>query len=136
MNANGSWLGRATCLLMLCLLTACGGGGSSGSSAPGAPGGGGGTPGTPGVLLLSWNAPTTNQDGSAPANVAGYRVYAALTGGTLAFVADLPATPTTNVPVSFVPPFASGNTIDIALTAFNTFGWESGRSNVFTATIP
>ncbi len=57
-------------LSFLLIIAGCGGGSGSGG------GSGGGSTGVPGThVILTWEAPTTNEDGTALTDLAGYKVY-------------------------------------------------------------
>lgn len=77
-----------------------------------------------GTAELSWTAPTQNVDGSAYTNPGGYRVYRRCDTGALAQIADVPHAQR-----------AYTDTLDVvgtcwwSLTAYNTLGEESARTN-------
>jgi hypothetical protein len=67
-----------------CLLAAgCGGGGSGGGG-----GGGGGAVAEGYSVTLSWEAPTTNADGSPLSDLGGFRIYRRTAQGTYKFAAE------------------------------------------------
>lgn len=116
-------------------LAGCGGGGSGGSSGgssgSGSSGSSGSSGGTTGSAALSWAAPTTNSDGSALTDLAGFHVYygtnADLLNQDLA-VSNANATSTT------VGSLAAG-TWYFAVAAVNSGGVIGDLSNVASKTI-
>jgi hypothetical protein len=84
-----------------------------------------------GSTTVSWTAPTTNTDGSALTNLAGFRVYYGTSSTALtnvALVDDVTRRSTT------VSPLTPG-TWYFAVRAFNTSNAESDNSNVATKTV-
>lgn len=79
-----------------------------------------------GSATLSWNPPTQNTDGSAPANLAGYRIYWGTAQGNLA------NSVTVNNPglSSYVVDQLTPATWYFATTAVNSQGAESAFSNL------
>lgn len=131
---------RATtsALLVLCMLgmAGCGGGSAGGSSgggngSSGGSSGGSSSGGTTGSASLSWAAPTSNTDGSALTDLAGYHVYygtnADLLNQDLA-VSNASATSAT------VNSLATG-TWYFAVAAVNSGGIIGDLSNVASKTI-
>jgi hypothetical protein len=125
----------AITVLVATLLAACGSGdGMSAGDLPASNGGGGGAVGT---ATLSWNGPSTNADGSALADLAGYRVYQSTTSGSY------PATPAATV----AAPAGGGGTATATLNnlapgtyyyvvrAYDSSGNESTISNEASLTI-
>ncbi len=64
-------------MFLIFALTGCGGGSDSGTPnrSDFGGGGGGGTGGDTSSVMLSWDAPTTNEDGSPLTDLAGYKTY-------------------------------------------------------------
>jgi hypothetical protein len=121
---------RATACAVLALgcltLTGCAGGG--GTSGGGGSSSGGSSSGTTGSAALSWVAPTTNTDGSALTDLAGYHVYY----GTAADLLDR------NLAVSDASATVGSLTAGtwyFAVAAVNSGGVEGGLSNVASKTI-
>ncbi len=121
------------------LLAACGssssGGGDTNTGLPPANGGGAGGNGT---AVLAWNGPGTNADGTALADLAGYRVYQSTTSGSY-----------TSGPVATVAASVSGGgtatatvnnlapgTYYFVVRAYDSSGNESAVSNEASKTIP
>jgi hypothetical protein len=84
------------------------------------------TPGATGVATLSWASPTQNTDGSAVANLAGYRIYHGTSANALDSMIQV-SNP--GITLYVVDSLASG-THYFAVTAYNTSGAESDRSAV------
>ncbi|HLE01695.1 MAG TPA: fibronectin type III domain-containing protein [Bdellovibrionota bacterium] len=76
-----------------------------------------------GSITLGWNAPTTNTDGTAVDDLAGYRVRIGTSSGTYATTVDVGATTTTTI-----PNLISGQTYYFVVSAINTSGAESNAS--------
>jgi hypothetical protein len=74
-------------------------------------------------LMLSWTAPTTNEDGSPLEDLAGYRLYYGNESRTYSFVADVGNYTTAEIGN------LSNNTWYLAITAYDYFGNESNYSN-------
>lgn len=85
-----------------------------------------------GTATLSWTAPTTNTDGSALTNLAGYHIYYGTSPSTLSTTIDVANAGTTNYSVTGL---ASG-TWYFAVNAYTTGGADSVLSNTSTKTIP
>lgn len=96
---------------------------------------------------------TVGWDPNTETDLAGYRLYTSSTAGVYTFVGKNPSLTPTNPPASYVRSIAKpavtmtvdmngidGQTIYFVLTAFDTAGNESGRSNevsyVFTDSPP
>ncbi len=79
--------------------------------------------------ILSWNAPTTNTDGTALTDLAGYKIYYGTASGNY----------TTTINVGNVTTYTINNlapgTYYFAATAVNSAGNESGYSNEASKTI-
>lgn len=130
---------------MAFILSGCGGGSGSSSPAssvatsnPGTGTGSGsgtgtgtGTGASTGDAKLAWQPPTTNTNGSALTNLAGYHVYYGTNSSSLAneVVVNSPNTLTYDV-----TNLTSG-TWYFAITAYTNSGTESAKSNVGSKTI-
>jgi hypothetical protein len=112
---------------LILVIAGCGGGGSGGS------GGGGSTITTNtmntsnttisnGSVTLSWDAPTTNSDGSPLSDLAGYKVYYGTSSGSYTNSVDVG-----NIAGASVSSLASGSWC-FAVTAYDTSGNESNYS--------
>lgn len=84
-----------------------------------------------GSITLNWLPPTERADGSALANLAGYKIYWGTAEG------DYPNTVTIDTAgvTSYVLEQLSQGTYYVVMTAFDTAGVESGRSAAVAATI-
>lgn len=85
----------------------------------------------PAQATLSWNAPTTNVDGSPLTDLAGYKVYYGTSSGNYTNQTDVG-----NVLTSQITNLTAGITYYFAVTAYDTSGNESGYSNEVSKTIP
>jgi hypothetical protein len=85
-----------------------------------------------GSATLNWTPPTQNTDGTALADLAGYRVYYGTSATTLTSRVDIAQPATTQYTVSTL---ATG-TWYFAVSAYNLSGTESALSNVGSKTIP
>jgi len=117
------------CASVLALATGCGGGSGGDGGAGGA--GGGGNPVT-GSAKLSWTAPTTRTDGSPLTDLAGYRIYydTSRTGFRNRIELNNPSAITWTV-TDLAP-----GTWYFAMTALDSRGLESDRTNAVSKTIP
>ena len=106
-------------LIIIIITGGCGDGGSSG-------GGGGGTENA----TLSWDAPTTNTDGTELTDLAGYKVYYGTSSGVYDNVIDV-AEGTTYTLTDISPA-----TYYFAVTAYDEGENESDYSNEVSKTIP
>jgi hypothetical protein len=113
-------------ILLAFLLGGCGGGGSSGTGATGGSGGSGGTGGTGGTIILDWDAPTTNADGTALTDLVGYKIYYGTASRVYNHSIDVG-----NVNTYTLTGLAKGQTYYAAVTAYDTSANESGYSNEF-----
>jgi hypothetical protein len=84
-----------------------------------------------GSTLLTWIAPTQNEDGSALTDLAGYRVYWGAARGTYTQSARVDGAATRSYSVSNL----GAGTWYFVVTALNAAGVESVRSNEFVKTI-
>jgi hypothetical protein len=121
-NAKERALFTAITLLAF-LLGGCGGGSFSGT---GGPGGGGGTGGTDGTIILDWDAPTTNADGTALTDLVGYKIHYGIASGAYDHSIDVG-----NVTTYVLTGLTKGQVYYAAATAHDTSDNESGYSNEF-----
>ena len=77
-----------------------------------------------GTATLNWDIPTTNTDGTALTDLAGFKVYYGATTNIYTSVVTVPS-PTTN---HYIMTLSTG-TYYFAVTAYNTSGSESDFSN-------
>ena len=105
------------------------GSGSSGSGSSGS--GGGSTPAATGSATVSWSAPTTNTNGSALTDLAGYHIYYGTSASSLTQVVDVSSASATSYAV---PNLASG-TWYFEVTSITSAGVESAPSSVVSKTI-
>lgn len=103
------------------LITACGGGS----------GGGSGAPGNVGTASLSWVPPTTNTDGTALSDLAGYNIYHGMVSG---FYPNKVVVNNPGLSSYLVQSLASGTHFFI-VRAYDYSGNESADSNVASKTI-
>jgi len=119
-------------LVTVTAVTGCGGGGSGATAAPavadGSGSGGGNATGATGVVELSWNAPTTNTDGTPLTDLAGYKIHYGTEPGayTAAFAIGKVTTYTFALPAG---------TYYFAVTSHDTLGSESALSNEVAKTV-
>jgi hypothetical protein len=132
-------------LMGVSIIMGCGGGsgssepgalatpdGSGGNNAPGSgtgnlpPDGGGAAAGT---ATLSWNAPLTNEDGTALKDLGGYRVHYGTSPGTYSTTVDVGKVTSCTIG-SLLP-----GTYYMTVTAYNAAGVESGYSNEVVKTV-
>ncbi|HET9108420.1 MAG TPA: putative Ig domain-containing protein [Steroidobacteraceae bacterium] len=85
-----------------------------------------------GTATLTWTAPTTNTDGSALTDLAGYHIHYGNSPGALSTVIDVANAGATSYVVSSL---ASG-TWYFAVSAYTTSGLESALSNSGSKSIP
>lgn len=81
-----------------------------------------------GSATVSWTAPTTNTDGSALTDLAGYKVYRGLTAANTAFLANDTASP-------FEDAGLAPGTYCYTVTSVNALGAESPKPTAVCATI-
>lgn len=112
----------AMALVATLLVSACGGGGS---------GGGEDTTGNVGTASLSWTPPTTNADGTALSDLAGYNIYYGMVSGSYP---NKVVVNTPGVSSYLVENLASGTHYFI-VRAYDFSGNESVDSNVASKTI-
>jgi putative Ig domain-containing protein len=87
---------------------------------------------TSGTATLSWTAPTTNTDGSALTDLAGYHIYYGTSPSTMTTVIDV-ANPGA---VSYSVSSLSSATWYFAVNAYTTSGLESTLSTTVSKSIP
>lgn len=85
------------------------------------------------VATLTWDAPTTNEDGTPLTDLAGYRLYGGETaGGPYVMIEDVGDVLTSQVH----RPEWEGQTIYFVATAYDDKGNESVYSNEVSKTFP
>ena len=110
-------LSSITLLTILSLsLYSCGGGGGSGN-------GNGSNTGSSNSATLTWDAPTTNADGTPLTDLAGYKIYYGTSSGVYSVIIDVG-----NVTTFKVDGLSSG-TYYFAVTAYDNSRNEGGYSN-------
>lgn len=94
--------------------------------------GGGGTNSTQeegsGTATLSWEAPTTNVDGTQLDALAGFKIYYGTSSEDYTVVKDVGLTATPDAPAYVLNGLDSGTFYYFAVTAYDTSGNESGFS--------
>ncbi len=130
--------------MMAFILSGCGGGSGPSSSSSGVStsppptsgtgsgsGSGSGTGTSTGSATLSWQAPTSNTNGTALTDLAGYHIYYGTNSSSLTTRIDInnPGT------LSYVVTNLTTGTWYFAMTAFTNSGQESAKSNVGSKTI-
>lgn len=106
--------------VLVSAIAGCGGGVAE------TPAGGGGN--ATGTAALSWNAPTTNTNGTPLTNLAGYKIHYGTASGT--YTATFAIGNVTNY--AFALP---AGTYYFAVSAYDTLGLESGYSNEVAKTV-
>ena len=89
-------------------------------------------PVTSGTATLSWTAPTTNTNGTALTDLAGYHIYYGSSPATLSTTITVANPGTTSYSVSSLP----SGTWYFAVNAYTTGGVDSVLSNTGSKTIP
>ena len=84
-----------------------------------------------GVATLSWNAPTTNGDGTPLTDLAGYKIYYGTSSSSYSQSIDVGNTTTYTI-----EDLTEGLTYYFATTAYDAGGNESGYSNEVVKTVP
>ena len=107
--------------VLVSAIAGCGGGVSQ------TPAGAGG-PASAGTVTLSWNAPTTNTNGTPLTNLAGYKIHYGTASRT--YTATFAIGNVTNY--AFALP---AGTYYFAVSAFDTLGLESNYSNEVAKTV-
>lgn len=82
-----------------------------------------------GILDLSWNAPTTNSDGSPLTDLSGYRVYWGTSPGSTTPPCNTNSTLVGNVSTYQLTGLIEGTIYSVQVTALDTSGNESACSN-------
>jgi len=116
------------CAAAVLILSGCGGGSGSSStpaSASNPP------PTAKGTATLRWTAPTSNSDGSALTDLAGYHIYYGTSAGALSSTINVPSPAT----LTYVVSGLSTGTWYFGIAAYTNAGLESGMSNVGSKTI-
>lgn len=85
-----------------------------------------------GSVVLTWTAPTLNNDGTALTDLASYNVYSGASSTTLTKLASVPAASTTYTAIGLTP----GQTYYFAVSSVSTSEGEGAQSNTVTAAIP
>lgn len=85
-----------------------------------------------GTVTLSWTPPTTNEDGSALTDLAGYKIYYGNVSGTYSEIIDVNAPGIASCLVDDLTP----DTYFFSMTAYNASGYESSYSNEVSKTVP
>jgi hypothetical protein len=120
-------------VLVACVLAGCGQGSSGASTATGPSTTASTSPPPPpsGNATLSWQAPTTNTDGAALTDLAGYRIYYGTSAGNLSDTIQLTGV---GLQTYVIDNLASG-TWYFAVTAVASTGVESALSDIVSKTI-
>jgi hypothetical protein len=84
-----------------------------------------------GAVLLSWQAPTENVDGSPVSNLAGYHIYYGKTADDLTSTVTVSGANNT----SYVVKGLEEGAYYFSVVAFNTAGLVSGKSNLADQTV-
>lgn len=84
-----------------------------------------------GSAMISWTPPTTNTDGTALTNLAGYRIAYGTSPSALNTVANVPTAGVTSYTIDDL----SSGTWYFAVTAYTSSGTSSAASSVVTKTI-
>jgi hypothetical protein len=92
----------------------------------------GGTTGTTGSASLHWTAPTTNTNGSALTNLAGYHIYYGKSASSMTTTITVASPGTTSYTVSNL----AAGTWYFAVSAYTSNGTQSARSNVGSKSVP
>jgi hypothetical protein len=108
-------------LALASVLLGCGGGGGSSSA----------DTITPGLIIVVWTAPSTNTDGSTPADVAGYRVRYGTDAQQLTQSLDVSAAATTAQIAGL-----SAGTYYVRVQALSATGAVSDPSNTAVIALP
>ena len=86
-------------------------------------------PGQAASVLLSWNAPKANADGTSLTDLAGYKVYSGTSPGNYTSTLDVG-----NVVSISMGGLQDGQLYYFAVTAYDSMGLESGFSNEASVT--
>lgn len=87
---------------------------------------------TSGSATLNWTAPTTNTDGSALTDLAGYHIYYGTSPSTMSTVVNISNVATTTYTLSNL----AAGTWYFAATSYTTSGLESALSSTVSKVIP
>jgi hypothetical protein len=128
---------KLACLLLLAaaVVAGCGGGSSSTDATAAATSSSPPPTTTPspsaGSATLSWTAPTTDTNGQALTNLAGYRIYYGTSAGNLSQAIVLNSTGTQTYVIENLAP----GTWYFAIAAFSSAGTVSALSDIVSKTI-
>ena len=86
----------------------------------------------PATATLSWTAPTTNTDGSAVTDLAGYHIYYGTSPSALSAVINVTSPATTSYTVNNL----TSGTWYFAVNAYTTGGMDSALSNTGSKSVP
>ncbi len=129
--ARGPWI-VAWLLLVSFLLTGCGQTSTQAASATASSSSGSGvTAPTNKSASVSWTPPTTNTNGTALTDLAGYRIYYGTSPDTLNQTVNVPSAGTTD----YVVQGLSAGTWYFAVVAYTNTGLESALSSVASKNI-
>lgn len=87
---------------------------------------------TTGSATISWSPPTTNSDGSALTNLAGYKIDYGTSSASLTTSVQI----TNSGATSYTVPNLTSGTWYFAVQAYTNSGVQSGMSNIASKTIP
>ncbi len=121
--------------VLLAALSGCGGDEENKTADQGAPSGGSAPPpptepapappSQPGAATLEWTVPTTKTNGETLADLAGYRIHYGKSAASLDKSIEVRNPSVSTYVIEGLPP----GTYYFAVTAFNSRGYESDRSN-------
>jgi len=86
---------------------------------------------TSSLVILSWEAPTLNEDGTTLTDLAGYRVYYGESMGSYTDSISVGI-----YPAATIDNLGPGQTLYFSVTAFDLNGNESDHSNEIMTTVP
>lgn len=120
----------------LLLLSGCGGGSGASTSRNSGPLATSSTPSATnassgGTATLAWSAPTSNTNGSALTDLAGYHIHYGTNASSLSNTINIPSAGS----VSYVVTGLTAGTWYFAISAYTNSGLESAISNVGSKTI-
>ena len=118
-------------LTFFALLTACGGGGGGGGGAVSNSSSSSSIPPVSGIVSasLTWEAPTTNENGDPLTDLEGYKVHYGTSTGNYTYIADI--SNSTSASISNLSP----GTWCFVVTSYDTSGNESSYSSEECITI-
>lgn len=90
-----------------------------------------GSPGATGSATLAWDAPDTNVDGTPLTNLGGFKVYYGTAPGSYTSVVTVGLNTSCEI-----GSLAQGKKYFFAVTAYDSYGNESGYSNEVSKDIP